>query len=164
MNGGHETYSLWATKLWYEKVYITNCVGLKSTTACSQSLWVQSLVDIYCMSLIYSKKIMSPSEPESNRTLRTTLLLDTSGLVDLSWDIAAVAVVIPCPFTILQREVEYIILVGLTTLIGRVLMLFALISLFLREVTMFLSLDELVFLLLQSCPEVQSESDESEEE
>ena len=38
---------------------------------------------IVCLSDRF-KKIMSPSDPESNRTLQTTLLLDDSGLVDLS--------------------------------------------------------------------------------
>ena len=38
---------------------------------------------IVCLSDLF-KKIMSLSEPESNRTLQTMLLLDNSGLVTLS--------------------------------------------------------------------------------
>ena len=85
---------------------------------------------------------MSPSDPESNRTLQTTLLLDDSGLVDLSWGITDVAAVTPRPFTTFCREVEWIMFVGLTTFISTALLLFALICLDLREVTMFSSLDE----------------------
>ena len=68
------------------------------------------------------------------------------------------------PFTTLRGEVECIIFVGMTALIGTVLMLFALFHLFLREVAIFLSLDKQILLLLQSCPAGQSGSDESEEE
>ena len=50
--------------------------------------------------------------------------------------------VTPWPFTVMWRKVEWIIFVELTTFIGTVLCLFALIRLFLQEVTMFLSLDK----------------------
>jgi len=80
---------------------------------------------------------MSPSDPESNSTFQT-LLVDS--FVFLSWGIAAVAVIIPLPFTTCWREVEWMFLF-VTTFIGTVCELFALFRLFLGDL-LSLSLDE----------------------
>ena len=104
------------------------------------SKFVGAMTSSLCLADCF-KKIMSPSDSESNITLQTTLLLDDSGLIDLSWGIADFAVVIPRPFATLWREIELIIFVGLITLICTALLLFALISLVLQEVIVFLSLD-----------------------
>ena len=60
---------------------------------------------------------MSPSDPESNSTFQTFLVLVDSSCA-LSRGMACVAVVTPLPFTTFLREVEWIDLIMWSTFIG----------------------------------------------